>query len=401
MAQSITPGLRDLWMQALLHPQADVPEARVRQWYETASLRLLTAARADASVWLGCLSSQTLGQLSARFAQNPEALGNFLSGSRSGGCWVMLLAKPPLDPWATGEALARDCEVVAEGCSPQRLLFADGVQTDAADGSSASNSNTLLFGPFTGTAGSGGIIRYVAILPDPVRGDTVPIAVGELDVPVTATQGATLVIPKGGLTLRTAPTGPVTGSAREALLQASLDVTGTLRTLTPLLRHMSAHLASKSLDALLLAVHDDILRWLASTLTADSQFITRLLAARGSDPAQDFTADTWIRLLTQSPGANPTMSTVLDAELLAPGYLPQPLSMSAAASGHELTNRQRVTFGTFTDLDGAPAAVTHIAVTSNPATGHVIAIWPLDTPVQARQFEDLTIPEKTLTLAAV
>ncbi|MFI1796560.1 hypothetical protein ACH427_04270 [Streptomyces sp. NPDC020379] len=400
MVQSVTPGLRDLWMQALMHPQADVPEARVRQWYETASLRLATAAHGDGSTWLGCLSSQVLSQLSARFAQAPEALNNFISGSRAGSCWVMLLTRAPLDPWATGEALARDYEVAAEGCSPQRVLFADGVQTNATDGTiMVSNSNTLLFGPFTGTAGSGGTIRHVALLPDPVRGDTVPIAVGELDIPVTATQGSTLVIPKGAVTLRTAPTGPVTSTAREALLQASLDVTGKAETLTPLLRHMSAYLAARSPDTLLLAVHDDIVRWLASTLTADSQYLTRLLAARGT--GQDFTADTWIRLLTQSPGTSPTMSAVLDAELLAPGYLPQLLTMSAASSGHELSNRQRVTFGTFTDLDGTPAPVTHIAVTSNRATGHVIAVWPLDAPVQVRQFEDLTIPEKTLSLECV
>ncbi|MCC3766046.1 hypothetical protein [Streptomyces sp. UNOC14_S4] len=402
MAQMITPGMQDLWMQALLHPRADVQSSRIRQWYETATARLAKASGGDGGVWLSSLSTPTLAQLHGRFALAPEGLDVFLTGSRSSDCWVMLLTGPPRDMWASGAALARDVEVIAEGCTPQRLEFADGIQVGADGSVMVSSSNTLIFGPFTGTSGSGGAISHLAVLPDPVRGDTVPIAVAELDTTVVATQGSALVIPKGGLTLRFAGAGPIVRSAYQAVLHASLSVAGGADALVPLMRHMSAYLVSQSgVDALLYAVHDDVLRWLSAALRADSQYIAAVLAARAQRSAGfDYTPELWVRLLADSPGPDPTMDDVLEAELLAPGYMPQTAALAGMSSGHSLSNPQRRVFGPFTDTDGSRSSVTHIAITSNPDTGHVIAVWPLDTPLRAQQLEELVIPEWTLHLEA-
>ncbi|WP_274916891.1 hypothetical protein [Streptomyces sp. WZ-12] len=401
MAQMITPGIRDLWMQALLHPKGDVQGSRVRQWYETATAGLLASAGGDGSAWLSSLSSQVLAQLHDRFALAPDGLDAFLTDSRSNTCWVMLLNGSPRDVWATGEALAREHEVIAEGCTPQCVDFADGVQA-AADGSvTITNSNTLVFGPFTGASGSGGVIAHLAVLPDPLRGDTIPIAYAELDTAVVASQGGTLVIPKGGLTLRIGGAGPVVRSAYQALLQATLSVAGGAGALTPLMRHMSAHLSQSGVDALLYAVHDDVLHWLSATLSANSQSITALLADRSHSPQDfDFTPDLWVRLLADNPGVEPTMDDILAAELLAPGYTAQTVALAGTSSGHSLSNPQRVVFGTFSDVDGSRTPATHVALTSNSATGHVVAVWPLNTPVRARQFEDLVLPEGTLQLEA-
>src|SRR5262249_48647356 len=81
----------------------------------------------------------------------------------------------------------------------------------APDGSiSVTNSAPLLFGPFTAPSGSSGMVGHLAVLPDPPRGpDTAPVAIAELDTPVSAAQGSALVIPKGGLRIRIPATGPI------------------------------------------------------------------------------------------------------------------------------------------------------------------------------------------------
>src|SRR5262249_48647359 len=81
------------------------------------------------------------------------------------------------------------------------------------------------------------------------------------------------------------PPPPPTPPPSEPLLQSSLGPAGPPATLLPLLRHLSAHLATVSgTEALLYSVHDDVLRWLATTLRADSQYLATLLATRNQIP---------------------------------------------------------------------------------------------------------------------
>ncbi|MFE9412334.1 hypothetical protein ACFYN0_26600 [Streptomyces sp. NPDC006704] len=392
MASRITVGLRELWLESLVDQASSAPAARVTRWYAVLTHRLWRYGGVTA--WLNCLPTEALTALQAQFSARPDDALAKRTGAEPVTAWVGLLKSDPPDGLVSGSELAANHQLSAAGYIPQRLLCEGGITTSPDGSVSVVNSNLLVFGPFTGAAGSAASVTHLAVMPgDWATPDGMPLAYVAVDASAAASQGDCLMIPPGALRIEL-PASPVPAPERIAMLQATVETPGLPGPLTGAVRQMSRTISdSTGISGVLTQGHDDVITALAAEWKTNPSLVSAILATRSTAPRSYlYTATKYVRLLTADPGTNPTMSQVLAAELVSTGYMPQIITLSG--SGASASNPARITFGAFTDLAGSGQAVTHIAVTSHPSTGRVMAVLPLASAVTAKRYETLSIPEQ-------
>ncbi|MDJ0463134.1 hypothetical protein [Streptomyces sp. H27-C3] len=396
MASRITVGLRELWLESLIDQVSSAPAARVERWYALLTHRLWRYG--GVSAWLECLDTAFLTALQQGFAASPSALLAKRQGAEPVSVWVGLLKSDPPDTLVSGADLVANHHLVAAGYAPQRLLCDGGLSIEPDGTVSVVNSNLLVFGPFTGAMGSAASVTHLAIMPGDWQAATgMPLAYIAADTVAAAAKGDCLMIPPGALRIEV-PAGLAPEAERVAMLQATVEVPGLPEPMTGAMRQMSkAIFTSAGLDGLLYQAHDDVITALAAEWASRPDLVSSILSRRSAAPRNyQFATTKYLRLLTSAPAPNPSLAQVTERELVATGYMPQIITLTGA--GASATNPSRLTFGAFTDLDGSGQAVTHIAVTSNAATGRVMAVLPLTDAVKAKRYETLSVPENLIQL---
>lgn len=375
---------------------SSAPAERVQRWYATLTHR--TWRYGGVSAWLDCLDTAFLTALQRDYATTPEALLNRRQGTEPVTAWVGLLSSNPPDTLVSGAELVSNHHVAATGYVPQRLLCEGGLTVDPDGTVSVVNSNLLIFGPFTGTSGSGGSVTHLAVMPgDWQAASGMPLAYVEVDTSAAASKGDSLMIPPGALRIEL-PAGTAPEAERITMLQATVETPGLAEPMTGALRQMSkAVYSSTGFDGLLYQTHDDVITALVTEWQAQPSLISAILTRRSAAPRNyQFAATKYLRLLTADPGPSPSYSQVLEKELVATGYMPQIITLSG--TGATASNPSRLTFGAFTDLDGSGQPVSHIAITSNAATARVMGVVKLTEGVKAKRYETLSVPENLIQL---
>ncbi|WP_189764355.1 phage tail fiber protein [Streptomyces xanthochromogenes] len=350
------------------------------------------------SAWLTCLPTEALTGLQTQFSARPDDVLAKRNGAEPVTAWVGLLKSDPPDALVSGAELAANHQLSAAGYLPQRLLCDGGITINPDGSVSVTNSNLLVFGPFTGASGSAASVTHLAVMPGDWSAPAgMPLAYVAMDASAAASQGDCLMLPPGALRIEL-PASPVPVTERIGMLQATVETPGLPGSLTGAVRQMSRTISdSTGISGLLTQAHDDVITALAAEWKNSPTLVSAILATRSTAPRSYlYTATKYARLLTTDPGPNPSMSQVLAAELVATGYMPQIITLSG--TGATASNPARLTFGAFTDPAGSGQAATHVAVTSHPSTGRVMAVLPLSSPVTAKRYETLSIPEQIVQL---